>query len=454
MNMRLLLVLMAVCGVAHSAAVCSAPSPNLLDEMEKFVKLLPISQIEQVALNYIANDEEVQKVLAYFEGDQFAKVVNIFNSEKVIIDMYAFMCKNGIPIYDSVNKLNDVLGLPHVTPAPSREVRPSARDFRHFLDDIEKLIPIEKMKALFSQEKKNSPIFKEFVDKVSSKEFVAMVNKIRALPEVKQFESDLQKMGVDIMKLRKLFNELFGWNTILLAEDKSARIQQLPSHCRLSTEGSSDVSKMKQLVVLLAIFGLAYCETNCSAESPNLEDEIKKFKALLPLDQIKVVALKYIANDEQVQKVLQFLEGKQMAEVVSIVNSQPEMIAMYAFMCKNGIPIYHFLNNMNDLLGLPHVTPAPSREVRPSARDFRHFLDDIEKLIPVEKMKALFSQEKKNSPIFKEWVDKLSSKEFRAMVDRIIALPAVKQFRAELVSMGADVNKLEQLVRELMGWSS
>ncbi|KAJ8879111.1 hypothetical protein PR048_019717 [Dryococelus australis] len=82
-------------------------------------------------------------------------------------------------------------------------------------------------------------------------------------------------------------------------------------------------------------------------------------------------------------------------------------------MCKNGLNVYKYLNTLHDLLGIPHMTPAPSRNISPSSRTFRQFLDDMEKLIPLDKLKALFKQEETTSTVWKSFVDRISSKEFR-----------------------------------------
>ncbi|XP_063232323.1 protein G12-like [Bacillus rossius redtenbacheri] len=210
---------------------------------------------------------------------------------------------------------------------------------------------------------------------------------------------------------------------------------------------------MNFLIVFVAVFAVAYGDANCtSSTKPNLEDDIKAITKLIPVSKIKAIALKYIANDAEVQAVVKYMKGSEFAALVKAVNDEKLVKDLYTFLCSNGVDIYKDVNTVNKLLELPEV--QPQGRVLPAARTFRGFLDEVEAELPLGDMKKVFEQKKATSAVFKAFFDKISGSEFRAMVDKFWALKTVQDIKTKLEALGADVDKAVKLLKNLLGWVS
>nr|CAD7206337.1 unnamed protein product [Timema douglasi] len=184
----------------------------------------------------------------------------------------------------------------------------------------------------------------------------------------------------------------------------------------------------------------------------NLSDDFQDFIDRIPVDQIQAIALDYISNDAEVQAVLEYLQSDEFKDIVEKINASEEAIDLNDYLYKSGVDIYTFINNINDYLGLPHVEPK-TRSL-PSKRTFREFLDDVEAILPIDDLIALFKEKQQSSPDFAAFVDRISSPEFHAFVDRMYNSEEVQAMIVKLESYGVDVDRVVKLAQELLGWES
>nr|CAD7418041.1 unnamed protein product [Timema poppensis] len=207
--MKIVFAFLAILGLSFAASVPVKSTRNLNDDLQDFIDLVPVDQIEAIALDYISNDAEVQAVLEYLQSDEFKAIVEEVNESEEAIDLYDYLYKSGVDIYNFVNNINDLLGLPHVE--PKTRSLPSKRTFREFLDEIEAILPIDDMIALFKEKQQSSPDFAAFVDRISSPEFHAFVDKIYNSDGIKALIVRFQSLGVDVDRIIKIAKELLGW---------------------------------------------------------------------------------------------------------------------------------------------------------------------------------------------------------------------------------------------------
>nr|CAD7605346.1 unnamed protein product [Timema genevievae] len=232
-TMKIVFAFLAILGLSFAASVPGYVGPKLLsprlnrvisplmstvkstrtlkDDFQDFIDLIPVDDIVAIALDYISNDAEVQAVLEYLQSDDFKAIVEEVNESQEAIDLYDYLYKSGIDIYTFLNKINDLLGLPHVE--PKTRSLPSKRSFRDFLDKIEAVLPLDKLVALFNEKKESSPDFAAFVEKISSPEFRAFVDKMYNSEAVKKMIAKLEEYDVDVNKVVKIAQELLGWES-------------------------------------------------------------------------------------------------------------------------------------------------------------------------------------------------------------------------------------------------
>jgi hypothetical protein len=51
------------------------PTRSLQDDLDDFLALVPLDKVLTIALDYLANDSEVQELVIYLQSDEFHKIV-------------------------------------------------------------------------------------------------------------------------------------------------------------------------------------------------------------------------------------------------------------------------------------------------------------------------------------------------------------------------------------------
>nr|CAD7411473.1 unnamed protein product [Timema cristinae] len=425
-SMKIVFAFLAILGLSFAASVPVKSTRTLNDDLQDFIALIPVDQIEAIALDYISNDAEVQAVLEYLQSDDFRAIVEEVNASQEAIDLYDYLYKSGIDIYTFVNNINDLLGLPHVE--PKTRSLPSKRTFRAFLDEVEAVLPIDDLIALFKEKQQSSPDFAAFVDRISSPEFHTFVDNIYNSDGIKDLIVRFKSLGVDVDRIIKIAKELLGWEppipqlTQPRFEPRSPRPQQ---------SGST---------------------RQALKSTRTLNDDFQDFIDIIPIDQIKAIFLDYLNNDAEVQDAMNYLQSDAFRAIIEKVNAAKETIDFYDYLYKSGVDIYTIINNINDFFGLPHVEPK-TRSL-PSKRTVRELLNKIEEILPIDDLLALFKEKQENSPEFAAFVKKISGPEFHAFVDRMYNSEEFQAMIVKMESYGVDVDKVIKLVQTMMGWES
>lgn len=192
--------------------------------------------------------------------------------------MLNYLQSNGLDVYGLVNKLHDFLDLPPLIQALRKHVARRGVGVRGLLDDIEALLPLEKIKALYEDKLMSSPDFAALIEHLKSDEMKAMVQAINKNPAIQDINKRLKEQGVDVALVIDLLNKIFGWGI----------------------------------------------EGRTAAVTFNLKDDMNDFMALIPVDEIVNVALDYLFNDEEVQEVLEYLQSDESVTLIQEVESVPE----------------------------------------------------------------------------------------------------------------------------------
>lgn len=200
--MKFFLVLLGVVGLAI------AVPKSLQSDFDEFLALIPLEDIKAICDKYLANDPEVQEVVEYLQGEEWAGLVEAVAEKEQYQKLKQYLRDAGIDIDSIIQKIHDLLQGAH----PSSKVQPKkARTLRDMLDEIKEIIPIPDLIALLNDKLQNSQDFIDFYQKVSSEETKALVDEVRNLDEVQRLAAVLKEKGIDLTPVMELIYGFFGW---------------------------------------------------------------------------------------------------------------------------------------------------------------------------------------------------------------------------------------------------
>ena len=65
---------------------------NLKNDVKHFMSLFPTEKVFEIAMDYLANDEEVREFVAYIQSEEFPKIHKTVEHLKKYKDVSIFMC--------------------------------------------------------------------------------------------------------------------------------------------------------------------------------------------------------------------------------------------------------------------------------------------------------------------------------------------------------------------------
>ncbi|XP_069688223.1 protein G12-like [Periplaneta americana] len=148
---------------------------NLQDDLNDFLALIPTDQILAIAMDYLANDAEVQELVlssrvAYLQSDDFHKIINTIEALPEFANFYNFLKDHVLDVVDYINENHSIIGLPPFVP-PSRRHARRGVGINGLIDDVIAILPVDELKALFPEKMETSPDFKALYDAIRSPEF-------------------------------------------------------------------------------------------------------------------------------------------------------------------------------------------------------------------------------------------------------------------------------------------
>ena len=199
--MKFVIVLFAVFGFA-----LAAPSTfGLKEDLQEIVALFPREEMRAIAKRYLQTDAEFQRVVAYLQGPEWAKLVKAVASNPSYQKFKKYLTEAGIDVDAIIKYIHDLIA--GAKPTHSR----ATRGVREFLDEIKAIIPKDKIMAKVAEKMLTSADFRELYEKISSDEARDLFDTVRALPEVQRVAKVLREMGVDLDKVLDAIYKFLGW---------------------------------------------------------------------------------------------------------------------------------------------------------------------------------------------------------------------------------------------------
>lgn len=204
-----ILVALAVSNPLEAYKVPSIGSGALANELQKFVDLIPLEKINAIISVYKKEDAEFQELLKYLQSSEFKLLVAEIEGFPEFIDILNYEQRVGLDAYYLVNEVNEYLHLSKLTPPFSRA---KTSGIRGFLDEVEALIPLDKLKNLYQDRLKNSAVFAEFINKLKSPTAQSLLNKLCASKNFNNFLSKAKSHGVHLDVVKKHLKNVLGLN--------------------------------------------------------------------------------------------------------------------------------------------------------------------------------------------------------------------------------------------------
>ncbi|XP_011299770.1 uncharacterized protein [Fopius arisanus] len=375
---------------------------DLHDDLADFIALIPHHEIVEIVLEYMEKDDDVRKAVEYIQSAEFRQLVKIVEEMDDVKNFYNYLQESGLNIYDAINKLHDFIGLAPIThQGLSRGI---TGGLNGMIQDIKAILPLDKIKDLYYEKMATSPAFKKLIERLHSPKFQAVVDKLYANKEFQEILKAARVAGINLEKVADL----------------------------LST-----------------IFGLKFPPASSRTIARSLYVDLHDFIDLLPKEEIANIFFDYLANDQQVQNVVQYIQTPEFRKLVSDVEEIEDVLAFYRYLDQSGLEIYDLVNELHKLIGLPNI--KPDLMARKITGGVSGLIDDIIAILPVDKIKALYHEKLEKSPEFKNLIERLRSPKFQVVVDTLFANQEFQSILKRAKVAGIDVKAIANLLSKIFG---
>ncbi|XP_049855388.1 uncharacterized protein LOC126335954 [Schistocerca gregaria] len=221
---------------APAAKVITRDERTLEDDFQDFFDLIPMDQVRAIVQDHLANDTELQAVVAFVKSEDFKETLLALEEIPEYIDFLDYMYDSGLDVYYYINWVHNLIGIPELTPPSDTK---QCRSLSSMVDDIIAILPEKELEALCQEKLQTSPEFKEMYDRMRAPEFMQIVLNLLAVPEYRELKLHLLDNGVDVDELLRLFHAMIGLPSRTLSSGaavggnsmKDIQQQELPSVC-------------------------------------------------------------------------------------------------------------------------------------------------------------------------------------------------------------------------------
>lgn len=199
--MKVILVLCLLVGVGMAA-----PPRSLGEDFLELLEIIPIEELKDIVCKY-KDDEEVQYVINYLRGEEWAELVGEVGNNPTWIRFKDYLNEAGINVDLIIAIIHSIIqeGFCEDVNAASN------RSLRELLDELLAALPREEIREWYYDKLENSCYFQVFYRKISSDSARELVEEVLALEEVQKILAKLDEFGVDLQKIKDFIWNLLGW---------------------------------------------------------------------------------------------------------------------------------------------------------------------------------------------------------------------------------------------------
>ncbi|CAL7935489.1 unnamed protein product [Xylocopa violacea] len=222
-------------------------------------------------------------------------------------------------------------------------------------------------------------------------------------------------------------------------------------HSADSTRSNNMMKFVLAVVAVLALSSPMEAYTVPRTGNGALAKELQDFVDVVPLDKMVAILLEYVAEDKEVQQVLEYLQSNDFKALVTDIEAMPEVIELLNYIQHAGVDIYYLVNKGNAYLGLKQLKPPAQYSTYKISGGVRGLINDLKAVFPLDKVKALYHQKMQSSPVFRDFMAHLSSPAFQHIAAQVCANPHFNSLLTTAKNAGIDVAAVKQIIETILG---
>ncbi|CAK9797902.1 Protein G12 [Anthophora quadrimaculata] len=380
----------------------------LYEDIQYFIDMIPMEDVVDTVLQYAAEDAEFQELINYFSTDEFKLMLQEVENIKEFHDFADYLQTSGVYIYDSLNRLNKVVGLPpfHQTFASSKQITGGVKGL---FEDVKKLISYDKFIKGYVYKMRTSDAFRGFVAHLKSDGNQKFVNALYSSNKFLHFRGMLVNRGIDIVLIEDIIYTVLG--------------------------------------VEFPIFEMPY-----AFYENQLSKDIHDFTKLIDLDKIGQIVLSYL-DDDEVQKALEYMYGEEFHQLVRQVEALPEYQDLVLYLHDAGLDVFGLIQKVHKIMGMEDYVPPKHTfgQLFVNRGGVKGLVDAVIAVLPRDKFRALYQEKMATSPAFKTFVEKLQGPEFQKIVNAIYASPIFLEMRQKSIDAGLNLAPVREIIENIIG---
>ncbi|KAG9427837.1 hypothetical protein HZU67_10490 [Apis mellifera carnica] len=239
--------------------------------------MIPMEDVISTVLKYAADDAEFQDFLKYFSTTEFKDMIVDVEAMPEFRRFANYLQNNGVFIYDELNKLNKVIGIPAIHQYNYEKITGGVKGL---FDDVKALISYDKFIHGYVYKMRTSEAFRGFVAELKSKGNQEFADALYVNQRYLNFRALIIKKGIDFVLIEDIIYTVLG--------------VEFPVIETMETFASQELSK-----------------------------DLQDFMNLIDKDKILNIITSYLEDDE-VQKALKYMYSDEFHDLVRTVEAMPE----------------------------------------------------------------------------------------------------------------------------------
>ncbi|XP_011706113.1 PREDICTED: uncharacterized protein LOC105461308, partial [Wasmannia auropunctata] len=169
--------------------VPSRPSRTLVEELTDFFNLIPIEKFLDIIIQYVNEDEKVQKALQFVLTAEYHDLLRALEALKEHQELVVYLEKAGLPVIKYIQEMHRAIGMEKYVPPKIEDLftrksliktQKIGDGMQGMFKDLYDVLPLDKIDALFQKKMKTSKVFVDFIKKITSKEMIKILSDLGA----------------------------------------------------------------------------------------------------------------------------------------------------------------------------------------------------------------------------------------------------------------------------------
>ena len=197
--MKFAVAILAVLAMASPLTAFKLPASGsgaLAKELQDFVDLVPFDKILSRIRVYATQDKEFQAAMQVLDSNELKQFVAYAEAIPAVKTLLNHLEQAGLGITSLINKLNDVLGLAHISSLEASEYKISG-GLRGFGDELASLIPLEKFSQLAEEKRKTSQVYNDFIHELLKPELVKVYLSLNSNTHYVKLVQEAEQANID-----------------------------------------------------------------------------------------------------------------------------------------------------------------------------------------------------------------------------------------------------------------